>query len=78
VEVFTEASALKIKDQGPPNVGGESWSNFLRAGRTNSGGKSFTCSFYLYNDLHITIIWVITRGCNMTMWDIRIALIRCH
>ena len=31
----------QIKDQGPPNVGGESSFNFLRAGRTNSGEIEF-------------------------------------
>ena len=62
----------QTKDQGPPNVGGESLSNFLRAERTNTGEKVFTC------DLHMTIIWVITQGYNMTMCDIWVVPIRCH
>jgi hypothetical protein len=38
----------QIKDQGPLNVGGESSSNFLGAGKTNSGKKGFTYYTMIY------------------------------
>ncbi len=66
----------KIKDQGPPNVGGESSSNFLRAGRTNSGKR--VLHLFNYTIICIAIIWIITQGCNMTMCGIWVVTIRCH